>query len=454
MSFDNVNDTIAAICTAPGGALAILRLSGPDALSILNTICRTKHKISREHARKAILAHALRDDGETCLAIYMPGPASYTGEDVAEIQCHGGDFAPLRLLRAALDAGARHAEGGEFTRRAFLNGKLDLTQAEAVADMIHAGSNAAMELAERQMSGQLGRKLRLCRENILRVVSEIESRLDFTDEDLDWIPADTLCNILNDTKENLLHYLDTANTGALIRNGIRLVIAGAPNAGKSSLLNALLGYDRAIVTPIPGATRDTLEETLSIRGIALRATDTAGLRSTSDQVEQLGVERTRKAVKSADVVLWLLDSTEPEKAIAHFLAEKEDGFSGKVILCWNKSDLTANQTLPEIPGYPQVLSISAVTGEALDKLTSEIENAVWRSAGNHEDETAISERHAAMIRQALPALDEAMGLIQNEMWELAAPGLHQAIHTLGTITGESADPDILDEIFSRFCIGK
>lgn len=454
MSFDNVNDTIAAICTAPGGALAILRISGPQALEILNSICWTKQKITKDHARKAILAHAIRKDGETCLAIYMPGPASYTGEDVAEIQCHGGDFAPVRLLRAALNAGARHAEGGEFTRRAFLNGKLDLTQAEAVADMIHAGSAAAMELAERQMSGQLGRKLRQCRENLLRVVSEIESRLDFTEEDLDWIPADTLCNILTGTKEKLLHYLDTANTGALIRNGIRLVIAGAPNAGKSSLLNALLGYDRAIVTPIPGATRDTLEESLTIRGIALRATDTAGLRESTDHVEQLGVERTRKAVKSADVILWLLDSTEPEKAINHFLMEKEDVVSDRIILCWNKSDLTANAAMPEVPGYPPPLSISAVTGDSLDLLTAEIEKVVWKKAGNHEDETAISERHAAMIRQTLPDLDNAMALIHDEFWELAAPGLHQAIHTLGTITGESADPDILDEIFSRFCIGK
>ena len=455
MACDYVNDTIAAICTAPGGALAILRISGPEALRILNSICFSKHKITREHARKAILAHAIHSEGETCLAIYMPGPASYTGEDVAEIQCHGGDFAPVRLLRAALDAGARHAEGGEFTRRAFLNGKLDLTQAEAVADMIHAGSNAAMELAERQMSGQLGRKLRLCRENLLRVVSEIESRLDFTEEELDWIPPDTLCSILTETKNKLLQYLESAHTGALIRNGIRLVIAGAPNAGKSSLLNALLGYDRAIVTPIPGATRDTLEENLTIRGIALRATDTAGLRESDDDVERLGVERTRKAVKSADVILWLLDSTEPEKAIAHFLAEKQDGLNGKLILCWNKNDLTANAAaLPSIPGYPDVLSISAITGDALDKLSAEIENAVWGAAGKHEDETAISERHAAMIREALPALDDAMGLIRDELWELAAPGLHQAIHTLGTITGESADPDILDEIFARFCIGK
>ena len=455
MSIDLKNDTIAAICTAPGGAIAIVRISGPDALNILNDVsCGTK-TITKQDARKALLRHAITPDGETCLAIYMPGPASYTGEDVAEIQCHGGNFAPVRLLRAALAAGARHAEGGEFTRRAFLNGKLDLTQAEAVADLIGASSNAAMLLAERQMAGRLGNGLRQCRESVIRVLSEIESRMDFTEEELNWMSPEELCAILQNTQKRLQEMLDSARTGALIRSGIRLVIAGAPNAGKSSLLNALLGYDRAIVTPIPGATRDTLEEHLSIRGIAIQATDTAGLRESADDVERLGVERTRKAVKAADIILWLLDSTEPETAIGHFTKEYEPEQSGVLIPCWNKCDISGTTTsLPPVPGFDSVMRISAVTGESLETLADKIENAVWGSAGRHEPEHAVSERHAAQLKAALPCLADACTRIQEEDWELAATGLHEAVHALGIITGEDANPDILDEIFSRFCIGK
>ena len=449
------NDTIAAVCTAPGGALAILRISGPEALRILNCVTAGPRPVSAGDARKALLRRILDREGERCLAIFMPGPASYTGEDVAEIQCHGGDFAPNRLLKSAVDAGARPAEGGEFTRRAFLNGKIDLTQAEAVADMISARSEAAGRLAERQMAGRLGDRIRLCRETLLHVLSEVESRMDFPEEELDWLPSDELAARIRGTKNQLARLLETAREGAVIRSGIRLVLAGAPNAGKSSLMNALLGYDRAIVTAAPGTTRDTVEETLSLEGLCVRVSDTAGLRDCAEEAERLGVERTRKMLGMADVIVWLLDisrSEEIDLLIRQFEEERPAGIP--VIPCWNKCDLP-HGGLPAVPGFEGTpLSISTRTGEGLDELKREILRIVLGSPDRHEPESAVSARHADWIRKALPELEAAEQSVLREEWELAAGPIRESLHSRGIITGETADPDVLDEIFSRFCIGK
>lgn len=449
------NDTIAAVCTAPGGALAIIRISGPDTLRILNAVTAGPRNVCAEDARKVLLRRILRRDGERCLVLFMPGPASYTGEDVGEIQCHGGDFAPNRLLRSAVEAGARPAEGGEFTRRAFLNGKIDLTQAEAVADLIAARSEAAGRLAERQMAGHLGDRIRLCRETLLHVLSEAESRMDFPEEELDWLPADELAARIRGTKKQLARLLETAREGAVIRSGIRLVLAGAPNAGKSSLMNALLGYDRAIVTAAPGTTRDTVEETLSLDGLCVRVSDTAGLRDCAEEAERLGVERTRKMLGMADVIVWLLDVSRSEELsllIRQFEEERPTGVP--VIPCWNKCDLP-HGSLPAIPGSEGVpLALSTRTGEGLEELRRKILRIVLGSPGRHEPESAVSERHADWLRKALPELETAEQNVLNEEWELAAGPIREALHALGIITGETADPDVLDEIFSRFCIGK
>ena len=449
------NDTIAAVCTAPGGALAILRISGPEALRILNHVTVGAHAVRTEDARKVLLRRIENSEGERCLTIFMPGPASYTGEDVAEIQCHGGDFAPNRLLRNAVEAGARPAEGGEFTRRAFLNGKIDLTQAEAVADMISARSEAAGRLAERQMAGRLGDRIRLCRETLLHVLSEVESRMDFPEEELDWLPSDELAARIRGTKNQLAGLLKTAREGAVIRSGVRLVLAGAPNAGKSSLMNALLGYDRAIVTALPGTTRDTVEETLSLDGLCVRVSDTAGLRDCAEEAERLGVERTRKMLGMADVIVWLLDISRSEEVallIRQFEAERPAGIP--VIPCWNKCDLPHNG-LPAIPGFEGTpLGLSTKSGSGLDELKREILRLVLGSPDRHEPESAVSARHADWIRRALPELEAAEQSILREEWELAAGPIRESLHSLGIITGETADPDVLDEIFSRFCIGK
>lgn len=444
------DDTICAISTAPGGALAILRLSGPAAANIAEKVWFTTGRPLHETIRIMRLGHALSLQGETCIAVFMPGPHSYTGEDVVELQCHGGNFAPERLLKALLKNGARLADPGEFTRRAFLNGKMDLTQAEAVLDLIQARTADAVSLAERQLSGALGKKIHDAAKDLPGVLAEIESRLDFPEEDLNWRTPEELIALIAPVMDQIRALLEGSRAGAIIRNGVRLVIAGAPNVGKSSLLNRILGYDRAIVTEIPGTTRDTVEESAVIRGIHFRLTDTAGVReNAADKVEVYGIERSRESLRSAEVVIWLLDLTRDHemqiREMEKLLASSE--CHAKVIVCWNKRDLAERVGM-----YP--CEISAGTGDGIETLYDELAHAVFAEAGERETESAIAQRHEKLLNEALIQLESAVPELYGEAWELAAVHIREAIYDLGTITGENASPDVLDEIFSRFCIGK
>ncbi len=446
------NDTIAAVSTAPGGALGIVRISGPAAAETAEKVCRISGKSLSQTPRKMRLGHLLSDDGETCLAVFMPGPASYTGEDVAEIQCHGGDIAPQRLLHAILANGVRMAEPGEFTRRAFINGKMDLTQAEAVLDLINARTAAAARLAEKQLSGNLGATVTAAAGDLPSVLAEIESRLDFSEEDLDWCPPELLIAGIQTSVAKLKDLLRGSRAGAIIRNGVRLVIGGTPNVGKSSLLNRILGYDRAIVTDIPGTTRDTLEECAVIRGIQFNLTDTAGIRKGDlDPVETVGIERSRDSLRRAEVILWLLDPTAPLQPQMDELRSMQDAAGEHVssILCWNKADLCR----PEQKNTDDIC-ISVQTGEGLEQLFDAIEAAVHRGMPDRESDVAVAERHAALIAEAVEQLESACHEVGNEDWELAAVGIRAAIRCLGTITGTNVSVDVLDEIFARFCIGK
>lgn len=396
------------------------------------------------------LGHALSPAGETCIAVFMPGPHSYTGEDVVELQCHGGNFAPERLLKALLANGARLADPGEFTRRAFLNGKMDLTQAEAVLDIIQARTADAVSLAERQLSGALGKKIHEVSKELPGVLAEIESRLDFPEEDLNWRTPEELIALIAPVMDKIRTLLAGGRAGAIIRNGVRLVIAGAPNVGKSSLLNRILGYDRAIVTDIPGTTRDTVEENAVIRGIHFRLTDTAGVRDdAADQVEAYGIERSRESLRSAEVVIWLYDLMQDHEAqlkeMNKLLTSSE--CHAKIIHCWNKKDLAEKAGI-----YP--CEISAETGEGVETLYDALADAVFAESGDRETESAIAQRHEKLLKEALSQLEAAVPELYEEAWELAAVHVREAIYDLGTITGENAAPDVLDEIFSRFCIGK
>lgn len=456
-----LNDTIAALCTAPGGALSILRISGPEACAVASRVWSGKHILSPANARimhlgKIITGDGKKQCGEPCIAVYLQGPKSYTGEDTVELQCHGGDFAPKRLLNAVLNAGARLAEPGEFTKRAFLNGKMDLTQAEAVADLIAAKSESAAHLAEKQMSGMIGGAIRKIRTRILSVLAEVESRLDFPEEELDWMPPEMLCGVLSESIQHLEKMIRSRENGAILRNGLKVVIAGRPNSGKSSLLNALLGYDRAIVTPIPGTTRDTLEEFASFRGIPVRLTDTAGLRDNSaDLVENLGINRSRDSMRAAEIIFWVLDASDAasvKESQDYMLSQISSG--DRIIAVWNKMDLGWNpEDLPELPVL-QTVAVSALNGEGLEHLLDVFEHTVWNRTDTADTECEVSARHAAFLEAARDELRQSMNEISSEFWELAASCLHAAAAALGSVTGENANPDMLDEIFSRFCIGK
>ncbi len=441
----NTTDTICALATAVGGAIAVVRISGPRALEFGRNVWRGRAGLGPENRRKMLLG---RIGGDPVLAVYMPGPGSYTGDDVVEFHCHGGALAADSALRASLDAGCRQAEPGEFTFRAFVNGKLDLVQAEAVGDLISAQSRSALHLAERQLQGALSREFGELRKSVLDVLAECESHLDFPEESLDWDSE------LGAKLEPVLHRVETLlatdRTGQVLREGIRVVIAGRPNAGKSSLLNALLGYERAIVTAIAGTTRDTLEEGAVIASIPVRLTDTAGLRESEDPVERIGVGRSRDTLRTAEVVFWVLDASEPglDAEVAEFRAAGHP----KKIAVWNKIDLARGRALPELDA--PTVCVSAVRGENLDELGQMFAGLVWESGDWSEPEIAVNARHTGELKLLAVMLPEAMELLTRSEWELAAIPLRHSLDALGRITGENADPDLLGNIFGRFCIGK
>ena len=442
----NTVDTIAAPASAVGGAVTVIRISGPDSLNILKTVWQGKNDPGKEsNYRKMLLGKV---SGDPALAVYMPGPRSYTGDDVAELHCHGGAAAAANAINAIFSAGARSAEPGEFTFRAFVNGKLDLTQAEAVSDLITAGSDAAFKLAERQLAGSLSSKLNAVYDRIAALISECEARLDFPDEDLDFDPLDSekIAAIRNEIK----HLVDSGRAGELLRDGIDVVLAGKPNAGKSSLFNLLAGSERAIVTPIPGTTRDTVESQIVLCDLPVKLTDTAGLRESGDIVEQLGVARSRRAIAAAKVIFWVLDSSNPD--LNSEISEME--FAPGTIAVWNKSDLMAPGTsLPELP-CPAV-TISVAENKNIDALLKSFTEMIYGEGENARiPEVAVNARSRALLEESDASLVQALEQFSNGDYELAASDLRNAMHAIGRITGKSSDPDVLDEIFKNFCIGK
>jgi tRNA modification GTPase len=435
------NDTIAALSTPPGeGALAVVRISGPQAWDIARKIF---HGAREFVPRRAHLGRIVNADGvidEVVLTAWR-GPASYTGEDVVELCGHGGALVSAQVLRAVLAAGARAAGPGEFTQRAFLNGKMDLTQAEAVMDLIRAQTPLAARAAAEQLRGRIGDEISAIREALLDIVAHVEAYIDFPDEDIDPDTGASMRGRLVTTRERIAKLLATADEGRLLREGVRLAICGRPNAGKSSLLNRLLGYDRAIVSPTPGTTRDTIEESLSLRGIPFRVIDTAGLRETADAIEREGVHRARAAVERADVVLRVIDATEPE-------ALGDPPVSADEILVLNKIDLAPTQT--------STLGISCSTGVGLDALIDTIVSRVHAEpAGARDSFAAINARHQSCLQRAAVALDAALERFDaGAEPEFVAVDLRAALDAAGEVVGVVDTEDILGRIFSSFCIGK
>ena len=438
-SGDLDRDTIAAVATPPGrGGIGVVRVSGSDvpriAQAVLGRLPRARHATV---ATFRDAAGTLIDRG---IALYFPAPGSYTGEAVLELQGHGGPVVMQLLLRACVDAGARLAEPGEFTRRAFLEGKLDLAQAEAVADLIDAASREAARSAARSLSGEFSAAIGALRTRLIELRALTEAMLDFPDEGVDPLHRDDAMRRLTEAREALGEVLGRGRQGKLLRAGIHVVLAGAPNVGKSSLLNRLAGEDLAIVTPIPGTTRDTVREAIEIDGMPLLLVDTAGLREAGDEVERLGVERARREVAAADLVLIVAEagSTGPPVADLPAGAARLD--------VYNKVDLAPGFAAPE-----GALAVSAKTGEGLDRLRRSIlEAAGWSSTG--ESAFLARERHLQALEQASAHLEGASR--EADRWEFFAEELRLAQRALGSITGEYTADDLLGEIFGRFCIGK
>ncbi|HEV7403741.1 MAG TPA: tRNA uridine-5-carboxymethylaminomethyl(34) synthesis GTPase MnmE [Chthoniobacteraceae bacterium] len=473
----SLTDTIAAIATPVGeGAISVLRLSGPEAASIVARLFRARRpgnanlpigedatrcnrgapaaseRLANQEIglprpwqpRRPELGALYNGDLkiDEVLLTHFPAPASYTGEDVIELSGHGGLLVTRRLLDLLLKSGARLAEPGEFTQRAFLHGKLDLTQAEAVMDLITAQTDLALRAAHEQLSGTLGRRIASLREHVLELLAHVEAYIDFPDEDIAPETGDALHARLTELRGDLEALLATAARGQILREGVRTVIYGAPNVGKSSLLNLLLGYDRAIVSPTPGTTRDSIEEVINLRGLPLRLVDTAGIRAAADAVEQAGIERTQRELVRAGLVLHVHDATQPP--------EQTSPANHLVVL--NKTDLG------EHPAWAGVSAVrlSCHTGAGTADLEDAIEHAILGGPAAQRDwSVAINARHQAHLRQALAYLQAAQEALHSGISaEFVAEELRAALNALGDIIGRLDTEDLLGKIFSTFCIGK
>ena len=437
-------DTIAAVATPPGaGALAVVRLSGKKAREVAQacTGCRLQ-------PRRATLVR-LRDEAgavlDEAVATLFVAPASFTGEDTVEFSCHGGMLVTQRVLQRLFACGARPAEPGEFSRRAFENGRLDLTQAEAIMDIISAGSDLALRAAQNQLQGAISRQVEAAEDELLGVAAHLTAYIDFPDEDIEPASLLSLQEGLASVAKRLRHLLQTADTGRFLREGVRTAIVGAPNVGKSSLLNLLLGYERAIVSETAGTTRDTIEESISLGGLCLRLIDTAGLRESDDELELAGMERSRRAGASADLLLEVADASRAPVE-SHL---PETGVRRLLIL--NKCDL------PEHPGWAgrEALRLSCRTGEGREALERTLSSLFLHESGEGDTLAATNARHRYALQEALDALARAgESLSAGESPELTDIDLREALDALGSITGRLDTEDILERVFSTFCLGK
>ncbi len=458
-------DTIAAIATPPGeGAISVIRVSGPDALQIADRAFRGGGKLS-DAPGYTVHYGGLFDGGggmvDEVLATVFRGPRSFTGEDSVEFSCHGGIVVTRAVLDAVIVCGARQAEPGEFSRRAFLNGRIDLSQAEAVADLIAARSARGRAMSLEQLTGRLGSRVRQLRSRLTDLCSLLEIDLDFAEEGLSIIGGDEITRRIQEIDSSLEQMAGSYEAGRIARDGVTVVLAGKPNAGKSSLFNAFLKESRAIVTPIPGTTRDYLEESVSIGGILFRIIDTAGIRPSVDLIEIEGIDRSWRSVKAADLILLLVDSSMPVNPDDHisFLGQLDE--SQQVIVVLNKSDIAHDlrpdkAVGPEIARRFPVVTISAVTCEGVAALEQKMLESVAARKQDMADGGAVTnQRQLEAINRGRSALSGALSALRNGVTnDLIAFDIRESLAALGEITGEVTSEDVLNNIFAKFCIGK
>lgn len=456
-------DTICAIATPIGeGGVAIIRISGENALSIASKIFVAKNNYDVKNMQTYTMKYGnvIEIDNkeiiDDVILSYMKSPKSYTGENVVEINCHGGVVSTNSVLNQIIRAGARLAEPGEFTKRAFLNGRIDLSQAEAVMDIITAKTELSMKSAMLQSNGALSREITELRKYLLNVLALIEYAVDFTEDDEDIIDDNLVLQIKDGIDKTILkikNLLSNADEGKIIRDGLNIVIVGKPNVGKSSLLNALLKEKRAIVTDVPGTTRDVIEEYLNLDGIPIRISDTAGIRETEDIVEKIGVEKSKEKIEEADLIILMLDASreidEEDKAILDKINNR------KYIALLNKTDLDMEISQEVINNLDNKINISAKTGKGIDDLKTEIKNLFFNGEINSESLIISNTRHKQALYRSLENCDIALNRINaNEYLDLISIYITAAMKALGEITGDELEEDLLNKIFSEFCVGK
>jgi tRNA modification GTPase len=449
------NSTIVALATPPGaGAISVIRMSGSDALAICDRVFRGSHLPSRAPERSAILGEIVAEDGspvDQVLVLVMREPRSYTGEDVVEISCHGGNVAPRLVLRRLIEAGAEPAEAGEFTKRAFLNGKMDLTQAEAVADIVRAGSEKALKAALRQLKGELSKQVSGLEGDLFETLVRIDAAVDFPEEeDIEGLLEPSLSERLGATVSKMEDLLAAHESGRHLKQGLDVVIVGKPNVGKSSLFNCLVGEDRVITSDLPGTTRDVVDSLISLDGLMLRLHDTAGVRVAAGGIEAEAVARTHRVTADADVALLVIDAS------SHLTDEDQEALGSVAskphIVVANKCDLPEDA---DIGTLANAIRISALKGWGIPALAEALKELAYDGLRDLDCEVVTSERHAACIRAALENTIRAAGAARDGLApEFVAADVRLALDSLGEITGRKFSDSVLDEIFSRFCIGK
>jgi tRNA modification GTPase len=453
-----MEDTIAAISTPIGeGGIAIIRVSGPRAFDLADTIFHSARGRPSQFPSHTIHFGTARSNGDVIdqvMLTVMRAPRTYTKEDTIEINCHGGILTARKLLSLCLQNGIRMADPGEFTKRAFLNGRIDLTQAEAVMDLIRARTDRAHALAVHELEGHLSNKVNAVRDQLLTILAHMEAHIDFPEEDISPNTRETMLQSIESAGALLRSLLDTAHTGKILREGITVAIVGRPNVGKSSVLNALLGEDRSIVTPVPGTTRDTVEELANIKGVPFRLIDTAGIRPARGQVEALGVRRTQSALERSEIILHVLDASRPYSvADAEIVRQCE---RKQIVLVMNKIDLPQRLALPNKISALKPVPLSATTGRGLSTLSERlVELAFSGAAGNIEAAVALNKRHTEALTRAHDSLTSCHDSMKaNEPLEVVSQQMRIAIDAIGEVTGKTTTEDLLDRIFSTFCIGK